>query len=183
VLAHGIWLDAEDRALLHSTGAHIAFCPTSNLFLGSGLFDWQAAIESGHAVSMATDVGGGTTLSMPRTLADAYKVQALRGTRLSAWAALHAATLGAAQALGLEAEIGHLGEGALADIAVWDWSHGPVASHRDAVATGAVSGLAAQSLHARVFAWMMLADERNLAATYVQGLPRFKRTLNEAPTA
>ena len=169
VLAHGIWLDAHDRALLRDTGAHIAHCPSSNLFLGSGLFDWQAAIDSGHRVSIATDVGGGTSLSMTRALAEAYKVQALRGTRLNAWAALHAATRGAAQALGLAHEIGHLDEGAVADFAVWHWAHGPVARHRDAVATGAVAGLAAQPLHARVFAWMTLADERCLAATCVAG--------------
>jgi guanine deaminase len=72
VLAHGIWLDDEDRALLATTGAHISHCPTSNLFLGSGLFDWRAAVGSGHRVSIGTDVGGGTSLSMPRTLAEAY---------------------------------------------------------------------------------------------------------------
>ena len=169
VLAHGIWLDTHDRALLRDTGAHIAHSPSSNLFLGSGLFDWQAAVDSGHRVSIATDVGGGTTLSLPRTLAEAYKVQALRGTRLNAWVALHAATLGAAQALGLAHEIGQLGVGAVADLAVWHWAHGPVARHRDAVATGAVPGLTAQPLHARAFAWMSLADEHNLAATYVAG--------------
>ncbi len=169
VLAHGIWLDAHDRALLRETGAHIAHSPSSNLFLGSGLFDWQAARDAGHRVSIASDVGGGTSLSMLRTLAEAYKVQALRGTRLNAWTALHAATRGAAEALGLAHEIGHLGTGTLADLAVWDWSHGPVAGHRDAVARGAVPGLPAQDLHARVFAWMTLGDERNLAATYVAG--------------
>jgi guanine deaminase len=175
VLAHGIWLDAHDRALLRDTGAQIAFCPTSNLFLGSGLFNWQAAVDVGHRVSMATDVGGGTSLSMPKTLAEAYKVQALRGTRLSAWTALHTATLGAAEALGLSGEIGHLGTGATADIVAWDWAHGAVAAHRDSVARGAVAGLAAQDLHARVFAWMMLGDERNVAATWVAGQPRFTR--------
>ena len=169
VLAHGIWLDAHDRTLLRDTGAHIAHSPTSNLFLGSGLFDWQAAVDAGHRVSIATHVGGGTSLCQLRTLAEAYKVQALRGTRLNAWTALHAATLGAAEALGLQHEIGHLGEGALADLAVWDWAHGPVALHRDAVARGAVAGVPPQPLHARVFAWMTLADERGLAATYVAG--------------
>ena len=169
VLAHGIWLDAYDRALLRDTGAQIAFCPTSNTFLGSGLFDWQAAIDSGHRVSLASDVGGGTSLSMLRTLAEAYKVQALRGTRLSAWTALHAATRGAAEGLGLSQEIGHLDAGALADVVVWQWAVGAVAEHRDAVARGAISGVPAQALHARVFAWLMLGDERNLAATYVAG--------------
>jgi guanine deaminase len=67
VLAHGIWLDAHDRALLRDSGAHIAHSPSSNLFLGSGLFDWQAAIDTPHRVSVASDVGGGTSLSMPRS--------------------------------------------------------------------------------------------------------------------
>jgi guanine deaminase len=169
VLAHGIWLDTHDRALLRDTGAQIAFCPTSNLFLGSGLFDWQAAADVGHRVTMATDVGGGTSLSMLRTLSEAYKVQALRGTRLSAWMALHAATRGAAEALGLDAEIGHLDVGTMADVVLWDWAVGAVPAHRDAVARGAIRGVPAQPLHARIFAWMMLGDERNVAATYVAG--------------
>ncbi|HJV70554.1 guanine deaminase [Ideonella sp.] len=176
VLAHGIWLDDEDRALLASTGAHIAHCPTSNLFLGSGLFDWRAAVASGHRVSIGTDVGGGTSLSMPRTLAEAYKVQALQGQRLSAWAALHAATRGAAEALGLGHEIGTLEPGAVADVVAWDWAHGPVATHRDAVARGAIAGLSEQALHARVFAWLTLADERNVAAAWVAGRTRYRRT-------
>lgn len=176
VLAHGIWLDAHDRRLLADTGAQIAFCPSSNLFLGSGLFDWQAAVDSGHRVTLASDVGGGTSLSMTRTLAEAYKVQMLRGTRLSAWTALHAATRGAAQALGLEAEIGHLGDGATADLVAWDWAVGSVAQHRDAVARGAVAPLPAQDLHARVFAWLTQADDRNVAATWVAGRPLYNRS-------
>ena len=175
VLAHGIWLDAHDRALLRDTGAQIAHSPTSNTFLGSGLFDWQAAIDSGHQVSIASDVGGGTSLSLLRTLAEAYKVQALRGTRLNAWSALHAATRGAAEGLGLSGEIGHLDAGALADVVVWDWATGPVANQRDAVARGALPGTAAQPLHARVFAWMTLGDERNVAATYVAGRRLYER--------
>ena len=160
VLAHGIWLDADDRAALRASGAHIAFCPSSNLFLGSGLFDWQAMTESGAAVSVASDVGGGTSLSMQRTLADGYKVQAMAGRRLTAWQALHAATRGAAQALHLDHEIGSLEPGTTADLCLWDWSVGPVDAHRQA---------AARELHERVFAWMTLADERHLAATFVAG--------------
>jgi guanine deaminase len=178
VLAHGIWLDAQDRARLRDTGAQIAFCPSSNLFLGSGLFDWPAAIEAGHKVSLATDVGGGTSLSMLRTAAEAYKVVAMNGGQLSAWTALHAATLGAATGLGLADEIGHLGTGGLADLALWDWAAGPVATHRDTVALGQVSGLPVQDLHARVFAWMLLGDERNLRQTYVAG-----RRLHDRNTA
>ncbi len=179
VLAHGIWLDAEDRALLHDTGAQIAFCPSSNLFLGSGLFDWRAARQAGFAVSLASDVGGGTSLSMLRTLADGYKVQALLAqgseSRLNAFCALHAATRGAALGLGLAHEIGSLDIGAMADVCLWDWAHGPVAERRDAVARGDVPGLAAQDLHARLFAWMMLGDERNLVASIVAGEARHRR--------
>jgi len=172
VLAHGIWLDANDRQLLADTGAQIAFCPSSNLFLGSGLFDWQAAVDAGHHVSFGSDVGGGTSLSMTRTLAEGYKVQMLRGTRLSAWTALHTATRGAAEGLSLGHEIGHFDPGAMADVVAWNWAAGPVAAHRDAVARGTVPGLPTQDLHARVFAWLTQADDRNVAATYTAGVRR-----------
>ena len=165
VLAHGIWLDADDRAVLRDRGAHIAHCPSSNLFLGSGLFDWAQAQREGVAVSLASDVGGGTSLSMQRNMQDAYKIQALLGTRLSAWKALYAATLGAAQALGLAHEIGQIEPGHMADLTVWDWARGPVAEHRDSLACQAHA-----SLHERVFAWMTLGDERNLVATLIRGV-------------
>ncbi|HUG23866.1 guanine deaminase [Piscinibacter sp.] len=166
VFAHGIWLDDADRAVLRDAGAQIAHSPSSNLFLGSGLFDWRAAEAAGVAVSVATDVGGGTSLSMQRTLADAYKVQAMAGERLTAWKALHASTLGAAVALGLGDEIGSLSVGCVADLCVWDWAHGPVAQRRLEVARG---------LHEKVFAWMTLSDERNLVAAMVDGVVRYER--------
>lgn len=166
ILAHGVWLDDTDRAVIKASGAQIAFSPSSNLFLGSGLFDWAAAQKAGVAVSVASDVGGGTSLSMQRTLLDGYKVQALAGQRMSAWAGLYAATRGAAEALGLADEIGHFGAGTLADVCVWDWATGPVAEARDAVVRG---------LHERVFAWMGLSDERNLRSAYVAGVEKFTR--------
>ncbi len=169
VLAHAIWLDDADRALLRGSGAQIAHCPSSNLFLGSGLFDWRGAEAAGVSVSVASDVGGGTSLCLLRNLAEAYKVQALLGQRLTAWKALHATTLGAATALGLAGEIGSLEPGRLADLCIWDWAVGPVAQRRIGAATG---------LHERVFAWMSLADERNLVDTYVAGTKRFQRGLN-----
>ena len=168
VLAHGIWLDDEDRATLRDSGAQIAHSPSSNLFLGSGLFGWRAAEEAGAAVSLASDVGGGTSLSMLRTMADAYKVQAMAGERLTAWKALHSATLGAAQALGLADEIGSFEPGRMADVCVWDWAVGPVAGRRMEMA---------RDLHERAFAWMTLGDERNLVAAFVGGVERFARPI------
>jgi guanine deaminase len=166
VLAHGIWLDDNDRALLAETGAQIAHSPSSNLFLGSGLMDWVRLQDAGAAVSLASDVGGGTHLSMLRTMADAYKVQALQGIRLTAWKALYSATRGAARALGLDGEIGSLDPGTVADLTVWDWAVGPAASHRDQLA---------RDLHERVFAWMTLGDDRNVHETRVAGALRYRR--------
>jgi guanine deaminase len=164
VFAHGIWLDADDHALLARERAQVAHSPSSNLFLGSGLMPWHMLEDAGVPVSMGSDVGGGTSLSMQRTLADAYKVQALQGVRLPAWKALYTATRGAARALALEHEIGSFDSGCLADVVLWDWSHGPVAAVRDA---------AARSLHERVFAWMTLSDERNMRAAWVAGQAHF----------
>ena len=166
VLAHGVWLDDADRAALRESGAQIAHSPSSNLFLGSGLFGWRAARDAGAAVSLASDVGGGTSLSMLRTMADAYKVQAMAGERLTAWTALHAATRGAASALGLGHEIGSLEPGHTADVCVWDWAVGAVAAHRIALAA---------ELHERVFAWITLGDEHNLVAAHVAGRERYRR--------
>jgi guanine deaminase len=166
VLAHGVWLDDDDRAVLRETGAQIAHSPSSNLFLGSGLFGWRALEAAGVAVSLASDVGGGTSLALPRAMADAYKIQALGGQRLTAWTALHAATRGAALALGLANEIGSLEVGSMADVCVWDWAVGPVARRRMEVARG---------LHERAFAWMTVADERNLVAAFVAGFERHAR--------
>ena len=166
VLAHGIWLDDTDRAVLRAAGAQIAHSPSSNLFLGSGLFGWREAEAAGAAVTLASDVGGGTSLSMLRTMADAYKVQAMAHQRLTAWKALHAATRGAARALALEHEIGSLEAGRTADLCVWDWAAGPVAERRMEVARG---------LHEKVFAWLTLGDERCLVAAYVNGVQRHRR--------
>ena len=166
VLAHGLWLDADDRARLAATGAHVAHCPTSNLFLGSGLYGWRAALAAGHATSLASDVGGGTALNLLRNAAAAYTVQALQGERLTAWVALHAATRGGAEALRLGHEIGTLEPGRMADLCVWDWAVGTLDADRQRVARG---------LHERVFAWMTLADERHLAATWVAGQERHRR--------
>jgi guanine deaminase len=166
VFAHGIWLDDADRAALAAAGAQIAHSPSSNLFLGSGLFGWRGAEAAGVRVSLASDVGGGTSLSMLRNMADAYKIQALAGERLTAWKALHAATRGAALALGLGDELGTLEPGRMADVCIWDEAVGPVATRRASVA---------RTLHERVFAWMTLADERNLVEAFVAGHSSYRR--------
>ena len=167
IFAHGIWLDDADRAALAQAGAQVAFCPSSNLFLGSGALDWPAAQAAGVGVSLASDVGGGTSLSMRRTMLDAYKVQAGAGRRVTAFTLLHAATRGAALALRLEHEIGHLEPGCMADVCVWNWASSALAQRRQVVA---------RDLHDRLFAWLTLADERDLVETLVAGVAQtFRR--------
>ena len=166
VLGHAIWLDEHDRKALRETGAIIAHCPTSNFFLGSGLFDWQANIDAGIPVTLATDVGAGTSLCQLRTMGDAYKVQAMLNRGLTAWAALYSATRGTAIALGLDDEIGSFEPGRMADVCAWDLAVGPVADRRMEVA---------RELHEKLFFWITMGDERNLAATYVAGERRYQR--------
>ncbi|MEX2259885.1 MAG: guanine deaminase [Woeseia sp.] len=160
VFAHCLHVDDEDRRTLAAAGGAIAFCPTSNLFLGSGLFDLEAARLHGIRTGIGSDVGGGTTLNLLRTLSEAYKVLQLQGQSLPVWRALYLATLGAARALYLDDRIGNFTCGKEADFIVID--------------TMATSLLArrigkAQTAAGKMFALMMLADDRAIAATYVMG--------------
>lgn len=160
VFAHCLHLDAEDRTLLAEKGGAGAFCPTSNLFLGSGLFDLQSMSEAGVRVGLATDVGGGTSLSLLRTMSEAYKMLHLQGQSLPASRALYLATLGAAEALYLDDRIGNFVPGKEADFIVLD----PKASH-----ISARRAAFAETLDELLFALIFLGDDRNVAATYIAG--------------
>jgi len=160
VFAHCIHLDDEDVALLGEHGATAAFCPTSNLFLGSGLFDLRRMRQAGVHVGFATDVGGGTSFSMLRTLAEGYKVAQLADQPLSAFRAFYLATLGGAEGLGLDNRIGNFAPGKEADFVVIDPRATPLAARRHKL-TG--------SLEEQLFMIMMLGDDRFVAETYVLG--------------
>ena len=160
VYAHCIHLDDIDRERMASSGTSMSFCPSSNLFLGSGLFDFATARAGAVQVSLGTDVGAGTSLSMLRTLADAYKVGQLRGEALTPLRAFHLATFGGARALALDDRIGSFAPGRDADFVVLDWAGSGLAEHRQAHAA---------TLEERLFALMILGDERNVHATYVAG--------------
>ncbi len=166
VYAHCIHLDREDRRRMADTGAAMSFCATSNLFLGSGLFDLDAAREHGVAVGIGTDVGGGTSFSLLRTLAESYKVAQLARQRLSPLAAFYLATLGGARALGLADRLGNFTPGMPADFVVLDPEATPLMARRMERAQGLVEEL---------FVLMMLGDDRAVAATYVMGEERWRR--------
>jgi guanine deaminase len=160
VFAHCIWLDDADRARMAQHGGAAAFCPTSNLFRGSGLFDLARARGAAMQVGVGTDVGAGTSFSMLRTVAEGYKVAQLSGQTLSPWRALYLATLGGARALGLEGSIGSFTPGAEADFVVLDLAATPIMRRRMAHV---------RSLAEKLFALIVLGDDRSVAATYVMG--------------
>ncbi|MFA6964877.1 guanine deaminase [Bosea sp. (in: a-proteobacteria)] len=160
LLGHCIHMTDREWERFAETGTVAVFCPTSNLFLGSGLFDWARARAEGVPVAVATDIGGGTSYSMLRTMSEAYKVLQLQGQSLSAFAALHAITLGNAKALKLDHLIGSLEPGLEADLVVLDPKAQRAMAHRLETA---------RDLAEELFVLVTLGDERNVVATYVMG--------------
>lgn len=160
VFAHCLHLDDQDRRSMAENGAAIAFCPTSNLFLGSGLFDLAQAAEKGIRVGLGSDVGGGTSLNMLRTASEAYKVLHLQDQALPPFDALYLATLGAARALYCDDRIGNLEPGKEADFVVLDSSATSITARRLGKAVNVAE---------KLFALIMLGDDRCVAATYLMG--------------
>ena len=160
VYAHCIHLDDEDRSRMAQTGAAAAVCATSNLFLGSGLFDFAAARHAGMRTGLGTDVGGGTSFNMLRTLAETYKVAQMGGHRLTAWRGFYLATLGGAKALGLDDRIGSFAPGREADFIVLRMDSTPLIARRMKTA---------RTPDEKLFALMMLGDDREIGATYIMG--------------
>jgi guanine deaminase len=158
--AHCIWLDDADRARMAQAGAAIAVCPTSNLFLGSGLFSFEKADAQRVQLSLATDVGGGTSFSMLQTMNEAYKVARMAGTYLQALRMFYLATLGAARSMHLEGTIGNFSGGAEADFIVLDPKATPLLARR----TERVN-----SMEELLFAIAMLGDDRTVEATFAAG--------------
>jgi guanine deaminase len=167
VFGHCIWLDQRDRERIAETKSAAAICPTSNLFLGSGLFDFEQADKAGMLMSLATDVGGGTSFSMLQTMNEAYKVARLKGSYLPAMRMFYLATLGAARSLHLEGTIGSFAAGNEADFIVLDPQATPLLARRTRLC---------DSLEETLFALALLGDDRVIAATYSGGKKVHART-------
>ena len=168
IFGHGIHLDEADFRFLHETGTALAHCPTSNNFLGSGHFSLKTAMRAERPVrvALATDLGGGTSFSMLRTMQAAYEVAQMSGYALPPSCALYLATRGAARALDLDDRIGSIEPGREADVTVLDLNSTPLIEYRMRHTRDFDEMLAVQ---------MALADDRAIRATYVAGRLAYSR--------
>ncbi|WP_265518624.1 guanine deaminase [Nitratireductor luteus] len=162
LFGHCIHLSEREADALSESGSVAVFCPTSNLFLGSGLFDYQHYRRRAKPlrVAVATDVGGGTNYSMLRTMDEGYKVIALQGEKLNPLASFWQITRGNAEALALADEIGTLDSGTSADIAILDAGATPAMALRME---------RAKTLAEELFVLQTLGDDRAVVQTYVAG--------------
>ena len=160
LFGHCIHLEPRERTALKESRSVAVFCPTSNLFLGSGLFDYETLTESGVRVALATDVGAGTSYSMLATASEAYKVSQLCGYSLNPLESFYLLTLGNARALSMQDRIGTLEAGSDADLIIVDSQATPAMRTRMQ---------AASSLTDELFVLQTLGDDRCIAATYVAG--------------
>ncbi len=167
IFGHCLHLEDGELATLAAKRGVAAFCPTSNLFLGSGLFDEARLARAGVRVSLATDVGGGTSYSLLQTASEAYKVLQMLGQSWPAAEAFYQLTLGNARALGLEQRIGSLEVGREADVVVLDSRATKALAHRMEAVYG--------HLDEELFSLMMMGDDRAIAETYVNGAPAKSR--------
>ncbi|MBI6945168.1 guanine deaminase [Pseudomonas putida] len=168
VFGHGIHLTEADFCTCHQTGAALAHCPTSNLFLGSGLFRLFDAKDPKRPVrvGLGTDLGAGTSFSQLQSLNEAYKVAQMNQTRLNAVQAFYLATRGSAEALCLEDRIGTVAKGYEADLVILDKKATPLLAFRSEFCKDIIEQL---------FVLMILGDDRAIKATYVAGEKVYSR--------
>ena len=162
MFGHAIHLTDRERARLKEAGAALIHCPTSNTFIGSGLFDLAGLKDERQTVGLATDTGGGSSFSMLRTMAAAYEIGQLRGRPPHPAELLWLATEGSARALRLDDRIGRLAPGVDADLVVLDLASTPVIAQRAA---------RAETIWEAVFPTIMMGDDRAIREVRILGRP------------
>ena len=167
VFAHCVHLEDAEWQCMHETDSAIAFCPTSNLFLGSGLFPLNKTWQQQVKVGLGTDVGAGTSFSLLQTVNEAYKVQQLQGDKLSAYESLYHATIGGAKALDLDDKLGNFNVGKEADFVVLNLKPTALQQLRQS---------RAKSLEDSLFALFTMGDDRNVEATYIYGQKAYSQS-------
>ena len=168
VFAHCVHLEEHEWDCMHDTNSAIAFCPTSNLFLGSGLFPLNKTWEKQVKVGLGTDIGAGTSFCHLQTLNEAYKVQQLQGDKLSAFESLYHATIGGAKALDLDDKLGNFNIGKEADFIVLNLK---------ATALQQLRQERTKNIEDALFALFTMGDDRNIHATYIYGNKVYEQPL------
>ena len=160
VLAHALHASQEEITRIAEKGAQISHCPTSNLFLGSGLYPFRDYERKNINISVGTDVGAGTSFSIWTTLAAAYSIQRLQHKDITPSQLLYLATIGGAKTLGLENKVGNFAKGKSADIQVIDWQHKPILKERIETSKDPIQ---------RFFACLFHFDTDIIKQVYVRG--------------
>ena len=160
IYGHAIHLEPREMDRLAEVGASVVHCPTSNTFIGSGLFSAAGMMARGINTGLATDTGGGSSFSMLRTMATAYEIAQLRGVALHPAQLLWLATCGSARALRLDDQIGNIAPGMAADMVVLDLASTPEIAQRSA---------RAEDIWEEIFPTIIMGDDRAIVATYVAG--------------
>lgn len=167
VFGHCVHLSLEEGMRLSACKSVIAHCPTSNMFLGSGLFDMKQANQMGLQTTLGTDVGAGTSFSMFRTMGEAYKVQQLNDYSMPVFESFYKCTLGSARALNLEDKIGSFNPGCEADFIIVDCaSTSPQRLRMDYLRRNDK-----WNIENKLFGLQTLGDDRAIVATYLMGRP------------
>jgi guanine deaminase len=157
---HAIHLTDRERARLKEVGAGLIHCPTSNTFIGSGLFDMAGLMAEGQRVGLATDTGGGSSFSMLRTMAAAYEIGQLRHNPLHAAQLLWLATQGSARSIHMDDKIGNLAPGLEADLVVLDLASTEAIAQRSN---------RAEDIWEAIFPTIMMGDDRAVRAVWING--------------
>ncbi|WP_299743085.1 guanine deaminase [uncultured Tateyamaria sp.] len=160
---HAIHLETREVDRLREVGAGLVHCPTSNTFIGSGLFDLMGLASGGVRTGLATDTGGGSSFSMLRSMAAAYEIAQLRGTAVHAAQLLWLATAGSARVLHRTDEIGSISPGLAGDLCILDLASTPAIAQRHT---------RAESIWDAVFPTLMMGDDRAIADVWVGGTRR-----------
>ena len=160
MFGHAIHLTPREKSRLREVDAALIHCPTSNTFIGSGLFDMGGLMTAGHRIGLATDTGGGSSFSMLRTMAAAYEIGQLTGTSLHPAQLYWLATTGSARALHMDDKIGNLAVGHEADLVVLNLASTPAIEQRES---------RAENIWQSLFPTIMMGDDRAITATWING--------------
>jgi guanine deaminase len=160
VFAHCVHTTEDALRRMQAAGASAAFCPSSNLLLGSGLFSLKQACDCGVTVGLGADIGAGASFSLLHMMGEAYKVGQLAGETLDPMHAFYLATLAGAKAMKIDDKVGNLAPGKEADFLVLDLSATPLLARR----TGGAATIAE-----KIFVLSILGDDRVVERTYLAG--------------